>query len=78
MENNEQQHTISKKARHSSCIHQRYVVNGNFEAFGEVKTDLRTLISLPTNIWDMGKKGYISQKGNGMFTSTIFGRLPCS
>ena len=77
LENNEQ-HAISKRARHSSIIRQKYAVAGKFEAFGEVKTNLRTLISLPIDIWAPWEKGYISQKGNGMFTSTIFGRLPCS
>ena len=61
LENNEQ-HAISKRARHSSIIRQKYAVAGKFEAFGEVKTNLRTLISLPINIRASREKGYISQK----------------
>ena len=61
LENNEQ-HAISERARHSSFIHQEYAVAGKFEAFGEVKTNLRTLISLPINIRASWEKGYISQK----------------
>ena len=57
LENNEQ-HDIPERARHSSFIRQKYAVARKFEAFGEVKTNLRTLISLPINI----DNGYISQK----------------
>ena len=59
---NSEQHAISERARHSSFIRQEYVVAGKFEAFVEVKTNLRTLISLPTNIRASWEKGYISQK----------------
>ena len=48
LENNKQ-HTISKRSRHSSFICQRYVVARKFEAFGKVK-NFRTLIALPINI----------------------------
>ena len=61
LENNEQ-HAISERARHSSFIRQKYAVAGKFEVFGQVKTNLRTLISLPTNIRGSSEKGYISQK----------------
>ena len=61
LENNEQ-HAIPERARHSSFIRQKYAVAGKFEVFGEVKTNLRTLISLPRNISLSWEKGYISQK----------------
>ena len=61
LENNEQ-HAIPERARHSSFIRQKYVVAGKFEVFGEVKTNLRTLILLPINIRNWWEKGYISQK----------------
>ena len=61
LDNNEQ-HAIPERARHSSFIRQEYAVAGKFEAFGEVKTNLRTLISLPRNISPSWEKGYISQK----------------
>ena len=61
LENNEQ-HAIPERARHSSFIRQKYAVAGKFEAFGEVKTNLRTLISLPRNIRASWEEGYISQK----------------
>ena len=61
LENNEQ-HAIPERARHSFFIRQIYAVAGKFEVFGEVKTNLRTLISLPRNISPSWEKGYISQK----------------
>ncbi|XP_034704012.1 putative disease resistance RPP13-like protein 1 [Vitis riparia] len=58
---NNQQRTISERARHSSFVHQSYAVAGKFEAFGKAK-NLRTLVALPINIQFSWERSYISMK----------------
>ena len=60
LENNEK-HTISERARHSSFIHQTFEIARKFEVFGKVK-NLRTFVALPTNIQGRWETGYISPK----------------
>ena len=60
LENNEQ-HTISERARHSSFVRESYAVAGKFEAFGKAK-NLRTLVALPINIQFSWERSYISMK----------------
>lgn len=58
---NNQQHTIYERTRHSSFIRQTYEIARKFDTFGKVK-NLQSLVALPTNIQGSWDRGYISMK----------------